>query len=146
MANIAVPRALVEDHSPESQSLVSDVDVEVRLIFSYVGLCMEWEVWWDVSHGVEFEVTIAEFEVVRKLESGVGVVGCSVVSSSFFFLDVEGGWNRVLGVLKVDVRSQSISPDCERVRIVFLVVVDEFTSLALMEGVSLFWQPEKKAH
>jgi len=28
MANIAVPRALVDDHSPESQSLVNDVDVE----------------------------------------------------------------------------------------------------------------------
>lgn len=37
MANIVVPRALVDDHSPESQSLVNDVDVEVRGVFFIFG-------------------------------------------------------------------------------------------------------------
>ena len=81
MANIAVPRALVDDHSPESQSLVNDVDVEVRgfLYFSFwemmgvESLCCV-VVWCCVgcnaSHGGEFDAAIAGSRVPRKLESG----------------------------------------------------------------------------
>ena len=85
MANIAVPRALVDDHSPESQSLVNDVDVEVRgfLYFSFwemmgvESLCCV-VVWCCVgcnaSHGGEFDAAIAGSRCHESWKVGNGVV------------------------------------------------------------------------